>query len=40
MNVMPGTALYKLADLSVVWVLADIYEYELPFIRLGERATI
>jgi Cu(I)/Ag(I) efflux system membrane fusion protein len=40
MNVMPGTALFKLADLSVVWVYADIYEYELPFIRLGEQATI
>jgi membrane fusion protein, copper/silver efflux system len=40
MNVMPGVALYKIADLSVVWVLADIYEYELPFIRLGQQATI
>jgi Cu(I)/Ag(I) efflux system membrane fusion protein len=40
MSVMPGTALYKLADLSVVWVLADIYEYELPFIRLGQSAAV
>jgi membrane fusion protein, copper/silver efflux system len=40
MNVMPGVALYKLADLSVVWLYADIYEYELPFIRLGQEATI
>lgn len=40
MNVMPGMALYKLADLSVVWVYADIYEYELPFIRVGQQATI
>jgi Cu(I)/Ag(I) efflux system membrane fusion protein len=40
MNVMPGMALYKLADLSFVWVLADIYEYELPFIRLGQEASI
>jgi Cu(I)/Ag(I) efflux system membrane fusion protein len=40
MNVMPGMALFKLADLSVIWVYADIYEYELPFIRLGEQATI
>ncbi len=39
-SVMPGMALYKLADLSVVWVLADIYEYELPFIRLDQQATI
>jgi Cu(I)/Ag(I) efflux system membrane fusion protein len=40
MNVMPGTVLYKLADLSIVWLYADIYEYELPFIRLGQQATI
>jgi len=40
MNVMPGMALYKLADLSVVWLYADIYEYELPFIRLGQQASV
>jgi len=40
MNVMPGMALYRLADLSVVWLYADIYEYELPLIRLGQQATI
>jgi Cu(I)/Ag(I) efflux system membrane fusion protein len=40
MNVMPGMALFKLADLSIVWLYADIYEYELPFIRLGQQAAI
>ena len=40
MNIMPGMALYKLADLSVVWVYADIYEYELRLIRLGQQATV
>ena len=40
MNVMPGTSLYKLADLSVIWLYADIYEYELPFIQLGQEASI
>jgi Cu(I)/Ag(I) efflux system membrane fusion protein len=40
MNVMPGVALFKLADLSVVWLYADIYEYELPFIQLGQQASI
>ena len=40
MNVMPGMALYKLADLSVVWLIADVYENELPFVRLGQQATI
>jgi len=40
MNMMPGIALFKLADLSVVWLYADIYEYELPFVRLGQQASI
>ena len=40
MNVMPGVALFKLADLSVVWLYADIYEYELPSIRLGQQASV
>jgi len=40
MNVMPGMTLFRIADLSVVWLYADIYEYELPFIRLGQQASI
>jgi len=35
-----GMNLLDIADLSRVWVLADIYEYELPFIRQGQRATM
>ena len=31
-----GTALYRLADLSTVWVEADIYEQDLRFIQLGQ----
>jgi Cu(I)/Ag(I) efflux system membrane fusion protein len=33
MRVMPGEDLYAIADLSHLWILADIYEYELPFVR-------
>jgi Cu(I)/Ag(I) efflux system membrane fusion protein len=40
MYVMPGATLYRLGDLSVVWLIADIYEYELPLIRLGQQAAI
>ncbi len=40
MSVMPGVALFKLADLSVVWLYADVYEYELPFVRLGQQGSI
>jgi len=35
-----GMALYKIADLSVVWLIADIYESELPAIRVGQLAAI
>jgi Cu(I)/Ag(I) efflux system membrane fusion protein len=40
MRVMPGEDLYAIADLSHVWILADIYEYELPFIEIGQTAGI
>ncbi len=40
MHVMPGQTLYKVADLSVVWVEADVYEAELPLVRVGGRATV
>jgi RND family efflux transporter MFP subunit len=39
-RVTPETELYQLADLSTVWVLADIYEYEAPDVKLGQSATI
>lgn len=39
-NVMAGMNLYKIADLSTVWVLADIYQSELPWVRLGESVII
>lgn len=40
MKVMPGEDLYVIADLSHVWVLADVYEYELPHVRVGQTARI
>jgi multidrug efflux pump subunit AcrA (membrane-fusion protein) len=39
-QVTPGTPLFKIADLSNVWVLADVYEYELPWVRTGQPATV
>jgi Cu(I)/Ag(I) efflux system membrane fusion protein len=38
--ITPGMNLYKIADLSNVWILADIYEYEVPLVRLGQKARI
>ena len=40
MSIMPGTSLYKIGDLSTIWVIADIYEYELPFFKIGDKAQI
>ncbi len=40
MYVQPGMPLYSVADLSRVWVEADIYEYEIPFVKAGQPVTI
>ncbi len=40
MKVMPDREIYTIADLSVVWVNADIYEFDLPHVRIGQKATI
>jgi Cu(I)/Ag(I) efflux system membrane fusion protein/cobalt-zinc-cadmium efflux system membrane fusion protein len=40
MRVMAGQSLFKLADLSVVWVEATVYEQDLPVVRVGQRATV
>lgn len=39
-NVMPGMEMYKIADLSSVWVLADIYQYELQWVKVGQSVDI
>jgi RND family efflux transporter MFP subunit len=35
-----GERVFRLADLSSVWVLAQIYEQDLPFVRAGQDATV
>ncbi|HKZ77496.1 MAG TPA: efflux RND transporter periplasmic adaptor subunit [Pyrinomonadaceae bacterium] len=39
-RVTPESELYAIADLSNVWVIADIYEFEAADIRLGQSATV
>ena len=34
--VTPATEIYMIADLSTVWVYADIYENELPWVKQGD----
>ena len=38
--VNPEMDLYKLVDLSTVWILGDIYEYELPYLEIGQSVEI
>ena len=40
MRVMPGEKLFDVVDLSSVWIVSDIYEYELPLIKVGQTARI
>lgn len=34
--VTPDMDLYQITDLSQIWVNADIYEYEVPFVKVGQ----
>ncbi len=38
--VTPETDLYDIADLSTIWVYVDIYEYEAPFVHIGQPASM
>jgi Cu(I)/Ag(I) efflux system membrane fusion protein/cobalt-zinc-cadmium efflux system membrane fusion protein len=35
-----GMELLMLSDISKVWVYADIYEYEMPWVKVGQKARI
>ncbi|MBS0166492.1 MAG: efflux RND transporter periplasmic adaptor subunit [Nitrospira sp.] len=39
-HVEPGQELYTIVDLSRIWILADIYEYELSFVKAGQKAAV
>jgi Cu(I)/Ag(I) efflux system membrane fusion protein/cobalt-zinc-cadmium efflux system membrane fusion protein len=36
----PGQHLYRIAELSRVWVTANVYEYELPWVAEGQEAEV
>jgi RND family efflux transporter MFP subunit len=38
--ITPEMATFKIADLSTIWVLGQIFEYELPMVRPGQPAEI
>jgi len=39
-RVMTGMELFRIADISRIWVQADVYEYELPWVKQGVPATV
>ena len=39
-RIMPGEKLFDIADLSSVWITADIYEFELPLVKVGDPAIV
>ena len=40
MKMAAGTSLFRLADISTIWVLADVPERELSDIRIGAPTTV
>ena len=39
-HVNRGMNLYHIADLDSLWIMADVYEYELPWIYMGQAVEI
>jgi Cu(I)/Ag(I) efflux system membrane fusion protein/cobalt-zinc-cadmium efflux system membrane fusion protein len=40
MRVMTGEELLQISDISSVWVNADIYEFEVPWVKVGQLAQV
>ena len=40
MRVDPGMQVYQIADLSTVWVMVSLYEYQIPYVDVGQAATM
>ncbi|MDP7560490.1 MAG: efflux RND transporter periplasmic adaptor subunit, partial [Planctomycetota bacterium] len=40
MFVQPGMRLYRIGSLDAVWVIADVYEYEIAAVHVGQEAII
>ena len=39
-HVDSGTNLYKLVDLSTIWVEAEVFEHQLPWLKVGQSASV
>jgi membrane fusion protein, copper/silver efflux system len=40
MHFQPGEVLFRLVDTSVMWVLAEVYEQDLAFVKVGDPAQV
>lgn len=40
LKIMPGEKLFDIADLSTLWIVADVYENELSAVKPGQKAQI
>ena len=40
MYITPNTEIYTIADLSSVWVIVDVFEHQLTWVKVGNRASI
>ncbi len=40
MRFMPGDSLYQIADLSSVWIMADVNEQDIALVRTGSKAKV
>jgi Cu(I)/Ag(I) efflux system membrane fusion protein len=38
--VMPGQTLFRIAPLDPVWVVADVFQHELPLLKVGDPVTV
>ncbi|HUW50604.1 MAG TPA: efflux RND transporter periplasmic adaptor subunit [Sulfuricella sp.] len=40
MRFMPGEVLYQIADLSSIWIIADVFEQDLALVKPGQSAKV
>ncbi len=40
MRFMPGDSLYQVADLSSVWIVADVFEQDIALVKTGSQAKV
>jgi RND family efflux transporter MFP subunit len=40
MRYQPGETLFRIVDTSIMWVLAEVYEQDLAFVKVGDMAKV